>query len=866
MGGVGFTGSNEPGGAVLFGALLGSIHADFVPVEVGAARLQVVTPADVDTLPTQVAARWPSSIPYSPTMPAFWPAASPSLGADSSWSGLAMTQGSLWESGLVLRSRLVPSEGPAVRENAASSATPAIEAAPMLGDTPGETLPAVATNRTAQAQDAPVATVLAQPRLQVIGGRDFRGVSAQEPTAVTPAESPEQPIASVETAQAEVVPVTNTPFQPRLQVIGGRAFRSVASQEPAAVSPGHSPQRSIAPGDVAPRQDAPMAGAVPPPRLQLIGGRVLSTTAAGESTAVSPAPTSQPPVAVSETAPAKEVLLARDTAQREEAIAISSHAPRQKNFSSVASPGISGPNDEGAGAAPTKGELPATGLVHSPAPRRARIVSAPAIHGNLPLSPADGPARLSPTMSTEETQSNPRADLAIPSPVTLAAPVPELPIRFSLRPAGEAPAAPKTPSEAQMGTGESTVAGSSLPASPEAESFSGRMMPLVAGGRPADTGAAEQEAPTGKQPEPVRNQAAIPVTAPAPAPAETDQPTATPVNILTAQPESIRFAPAPSPIAQITPAERLKPLDETMPTEEPESNPRSDLAIPAPAIVTAPVADLALSFSLRPAGEEQPVAPKTPSEAQKGTGESAISGSSRPSSLEVESFSGRIMPLVAGSDHTAGTGEGPASQPKLNTQPSAPLGESKAASMADLSAVSAQQPAVPVAAEREAPKSRQPEATWSQTAPLQATTPAAEAKPASPAQAAAPVATPAPAPAEMPGKSVQVRLGLEDSTIHLRVVERGAELHVAVSASKTEVASALREGLPELVHTLQSGGYQSEFWKSGSIAGSGTAPLEPGQSGTQDDAPSARHREHGGQRQREEREDRWARQIAEPTA
>jgi hypothetical protein len=113
---------------------------------------------------------------------------------------------------------------------------------------------------------------------------------------------------------------------------------------------------------------------------------------------------------------------------------------------------------------------------------------------------------------------------------------------------------------------------------------------------------------------------------------------------------------------------------------------------------------------------------------------------------------------------------------------------------------------------------------------------------------------------------VQVRLGLENSSIHLRVVERGTELHVAVSASNPEVASALRGGLPELVNSLQASGYQSEFWKAGSDSGTGSFSQETDQNGYHDDSPPARHHEHGGKRQREDREDRWAEQIAEPTA
>jgi|GEM_PF-4846079 len=65
---------------------------------------------------------------------------------------------------------------------------------------------------------------------------------------------------------------------------------------------------------------------------------------------------------------------------------------------------------------------------------------------------------------------------------------------------------------------------------------------------------------------------------------------------------------------------------------------------------------------------------------------------------------------------------------------------------------------------------------------------------------------------------INVRLGDDPaSTVHLRVAERAGQIHFDVRTANVELASSLREGLPDLIRNLQSSGYQAEIWNSGKL-------------------------------------------------
>lgn len=310
--------------------------------------------------------------------------------------------------------------------------------------------------------------------------------------------------------------------------------------------------------------------------------------------------------------------------------------------------------------------------------------------------------------------------------------------------------------------------------------------------------------------------------------------------------------------------------DSGVESDEPELNPRTDLAALLTVFSPEPTADLSLHFSLPVTGQtDHESAGGTAGEAGTlllGDEDTTVQPAANRSALEAESFSGRVASSSEGrhSSHFSGDDSDarsakPVQAPATISSPrreAFPAGASPNQQRAVEARMGEREPTVP--------KSSEP--NFNQLTSLPTALAAPEVRPATHTQSTSPVSTPAPLPTENVSKSVQVRLGLEDSAIHLRVVERGTELHVAVSASNPEVASALRGGLPELVNSLQASGYHSEFWKAGSASGTGSSSQETDQKGHHDDAPPARQQEHGGKRQREHREDRWAQQIAEPTA
>lgn len=76
-------------------------------------------------------------------------------------------------------------------------------------------------------------------------------------------------------------------------------------------------------------------------------------------------------------------------------------------------------------------------------------------------------------------------------------------------------------------------------------------------------------------------------------------------------------------------------------------------------------------------------------------------------------------------------------------------------------------------------------------------------------------------------RTMQVHLGDDSATrVHVRLAERGGQVHFDVRTSNSEFAGALREGLPGLVRSLQGSGYNAEIWRPGN------APLQSSQDGT----------------------------------
>jgi hypothetical protein len=106
------------------------------------------------------------------------------------------------------------------------------------------------------------------------------------------------------------------------------------------------------------------------------------------------------------------------------------------------------------------------------------------------------------------------------------------------------------------------------------------------------------------------------------------------------------------------------------------------------------------------------------------------------------------------------------------------------------------------------------ESVWNTAAPTAADR---EAQPAAPAQAAS-VARPAevePPEQAAPPVSRDVSLHLADgeSSVDIRMAERGGEVRVIVHTPNRDLAEALRADLPDLIGKLRQNGFQAEAWR-----------------------------------------------------
>jgi hypothetical protein len=104
----------------------------------------------------------------------------------------------------------------------------------------------------------------------------------------------------------------------------------------------------------------------------------------------------------------------------------------------------------------------------------------------------------------------------------------------------------------------------------------------------------------------------------------------------------------------------------------------------------------------------------------------------------------------------------------------------------------------------------------------------------------APTSLPPPLQTESKDRTFQVRIGIEDTDVHLRIAERSGELHLAVSASTADAAGRLRDGLPDLMNALQTAGHDAEFWKASPASSVSSSSKEAGEQSFHDDSHSRR--------------------------
>lgn len=62
--------------------------------------------------------------------------------------------------------------------------------------------------------------------------------------------------------------------------------------------------------------------------------------------------------------------------------------------------------------------------------------------------------------------------------------------------------------------------------------------------------------------------------------------------------------------------------------------------------------------------------------------------------------------------------------------------------------------------------------------------------------------------------------------VAIRVVERAGEMHVAVRTADGQLASGLRQGLPELVNRIEENGFRAEAWRPAGVVTAATASAE----------------------------------------
>jgi hypothetical protein len=94
-----------------------------------------------------------------------------------------------------------------------------------------------------------------------------------------------------------------------------------------------------------------------------------------------------------------------------------------------------------------------------------------------------------------------------------------------------------------------------------------------------------------------------------------------------------------------------------------------------------------------------------------------------------------------------------------------------------------------------------------------------------------------------PISEVSVRLTNEhDQRVDVRILERGGELRVAVTASDSHLAGGLRQEIPELVARLESSGLRTSTWHPGGSAEAVSAVSESRNTSADADAQDARSR------------------------
>ncbi len=125
-----------------------------------------------------------------------------------------------------------------------------------------------------------------------------------------------------------------------------------------------------------------------------------------------------------------------------------------------------------------------------------------------------------------------------------------------------------------------------------------------------------------------------------------------------------------------------------------------------------------------------------------------------------------------------------------------------------------------------------------------------------------------PAPPETPGtgpaRDISVRLsGADQTSVEVRLSDRGGELHVAVRSADPQTAESLRAHLPELVERLGSRGFETEIWRPQQASASDRGGPHS-QSGSRDAGrdPQQQRGGRGGQESPEESGPEWMDELA----
>lgn len=321
-------------------------------------------------------------------------------------------------------------------------------------------------------------------------------------------------------------------------------------------------------------------------------------------------------------------------------------------------------------------------------------------------------------------------------------------------------------------------------------------------------------------------------------------------------------SPATAETTENVPVVGAPPVEESSSAVPDGDQPEPEAAVTPLIVVVIPWAipssKLALDLSFVSANQE------VPSSGDGGPAELPLDESKPPATNQVAlgelSFTGRIAPAFERLDQ-------PASD--VDNSPAVPLSKSaQTATPVTLKAMVPEMAPIVTAAEPAEKFDRQSDepALPASEAPQ----PVPVAAPASPAPAAgnqvtpasaisAPTSVPPPLHTESKDRTFQVRLGIEDTDVHLRIAERGGELHLAVSANTAEAAGRLREGLPDLMNALQSAGHNSEFWKAGPASSMSSSSREAGDQSFHDDSPSRKQQQQpdqdGGRRRKNRNKD-----------